>query len=256
MKNYYDILGVPSSASEEEIKKAFRKLALEHHPDKNNGDDTRFKEINEAYQVLSDPDKRKEYDNPGFRGAAFNMDDLFRTHFNMNFGGFGANRNFSVPGRDINLNMQISIYEALVGVERNVKFSLQDSCKKCDGTGFLDRQSCKSCSGTGHKEQLIQRYNVHMMTTVSCQDCSGRGFVSTHKCPECQSGTLFVHKDILVPIPKGVTHGTVLRFAGKGGSGKFGGPDGSLFINIHIKLPDPNKLTEEQLKVLQEISNV
>lgn len=258
MSNYYDVLGVSRTATEEEIKKAFRKLALEHHPDKNNGDDSKFKEINEAYQVLSDSKKRRDYDNPGFSSGSFgrspfDVHDFFREHFNMNMGGAGS-RNFPQKGQDVSLVLPVSLYEAVVGIDKPIKFNLEDTCIKCDGTGFLDRITCKVCNGAGVRAQTVQHHNMHMMSHVPCDACAGKGFTSNSKCTACTLGKVVTNKDFIATVPKGITHGTTLQFPGKGGVGKFGGPNGGVFIRVHINLPNADALTPEQLNVLRDIS--
>ncbi len=254
MKDYYKVLGVTPNATDEEIKKAFRKLALLHHPDKNNGDDTKFKEINDAYQILSDPQKRNQHDNPRSGFSDFDINDFFKNHFGM--GGQHNRQNFPTPGQDVNIKVPVSIYDILSGATKNIKFTLADPCQKCAGTGASERTTCNVCNGMGSTEQIVMQFNVRMMTQVPCKHCSGRGFTVKTKCTSCDSGRVIVEKEIDVAIPNGATHGSVLRFMGKGGIGKNGGPNGNVFVQLHLVLPSIDKVTPEQLKVLKEVSNV
>lgn len=252
MKDYYAILGVPRSASDEDIKKAFRKLALQYHPDKNNGDDTKFKEINDAYQTLSDSDKRRQHDNPGQSFSGFDINDFFKDHFGM---GGGARVNRPIPGQDINIKLAVSLYDLMTAVTKNVKFQLLDICVSCDGTGASERDTCSVCKGTGSIDQVVMHFNMRMMSQVACNNCHGTGFIVKTRCTKCSGGKVATEKELEVVIPVGATHGTVLRFIGKGGVGRFGGPPGNVFIQLHLILPDASKINQEQLKVIKDICN-
>ena len=252
MKDYYSILGVSNTASDDEIKKAFRKLALQYHPDKNNGDDTKFKEINDAYQILSDPEKRRQYDNPGHSFAGFDINDFFRDHFGM---GTGSRMNRPIPGQDINIKLAVSLYDLMVGATKNVKFQLLDVCTTCDGTGASERDTCSVCKGTGSVDQVVTHFNMRMMSQVACNTCRGTGFIVKTACTKCNGGKINKDKEIDVVIPVGATHGTVLRFVGNGGIGRFGGPPGNVFVQLHLILPDVTKINADQLKVIKDICN-
>lgn len=252
MKDYYSILGVANTASDEEIKKAFRKLALQYHPDKNNGDDTKFKEINDAYQVLSDTDSRRQYDSPGHSFSGFDINDLFRDHFGM---GAGTRMNRPTPGQDVNIKLAVSLYDLITGATKNVKFQLLDICTACDGTGASERETCSVCRGTGSIDQVVTHFNMRMMTQAPCNNCRGTGFKVKTKCAKCSGGKVTIDKELDVVIPVGATHGTVLRSIGAGGAGRQGAPSGNVFIQLHLILPEVSKISADQLKVIKDICN-
>ncbi len=253
MKDYYSILGVPPTASDDDIKKAFRKLALQYHPDKNNGDDTKFKEINDAYQNLSDPEKRRQHDNPRSGFNDFDINDFFRNHFNM--GGFHGQQSRAVAGQNINIKLEVSLYELLTGATKNFKFKLTDVCKTCDGTGSSVRDTCNACRGSGRVDRVVNHFNMRMMSQEPCSTCSGTGFIPKVKCPDCDNGSVTLDKELDITIPMGANHGTVLNFPGKGGNGRFGGAQGSVFVQLHLVLPNVTKISQDQINVIREICN-
>ncbi len=256
--DYYSILGVPKGASQDEIKKAYRKLALKYHPDRNKGDKSsqeKFKEINEAYEVLSDPEKRKNYDNFGKQGVDSNFDfggsgtrytgtgfeEVFRQFFGGGFGGFeggstqtsGARRVYR--GSSLNLNQSISLKEASEGKKMRFKVLRQDPCGTCSGRGG-DWGTCSQCGGNGRVTSGGGFFSV----TRACSNCAGGGEVITQPCKKCRGTGLEAHKDtISVKIPSGICDGMTLRLSGQGNAGRNNGPRGDLYVNVSIK-PHPS----------------
>ncbi len=262
-KDYYKILGVDKSASAEEIKKAFRAQAHKYHPDKAGGDEAKFKEVNEAYQILGNAEKRKQYDqfgttfdqagmggggNPfsgfgGFQGANINMDD-FGDIFGDIFGGFGGRTRTKTrsKGADIHADMEIDIKESAFGVEKDVEFYKNITCGKCSGSGAepgTKVDTCKTCGGNGHITKMQQTFLGAMQTQRVCPDCGGDGQIPHKKCSECSGrGIVKSQEKIKVKIPAGIDDGTTIKFAGKGEAGAHGAMPGDLYIAFHIK-PNP-----------------
>lgn len=271
-KNYYEILGVNKSASKEEIKKAFYKLASKYHPDKKGGDEAKFKEANEAYQVLSNDQKRKEYDTYGqtFSGAGnqggasgfggqgfggfdfsgFNQGDFQNMNFDFEdlgdifgdifggsgFGGFGGSR--EKRGRDMSLEMDISFEESIFGVERNVLISKVSKCKTCTGSGAkvgTKMETCKKCNGKGKIQDIKRTIFGAMQSIKVCDDCHGKGEVPKEKCHDCHGkGILNTKEDIKISVPAGINNGEVLRMTGMGEAVQ-NGKSGDLYIKIIVK---------------------
>ena len=263
-KDYYEILGVKKSATKQEIKKAYRKLALKYHPDKNKekGAEEKFKEISEAYAVLYDEEKRKLYDQYGhagidqqfsqediFRGADFrdifrNMgfgssgmgfEDIFESFFG-NRGGYGR-RNQPRRGADLRYDIQISLEQAYSGLETTIRVPRTENCENCNGTGAkpgTDKKTCPQCKGTGQIRQT-RRTAFGMFTQVAgCNRCNGQGTIIEKPCPECGGrGTVQKTREIELTIPKGVDDGSQLRLPGQGEAGPAG--TGDLYIVTHIK---------------------
>jgi molecular chaperone DnaJ len=251
-KDYYEILGVAKDADQEEIKKAYRTLSKEHHPD-HGGDAEKFKELSEAYSVLSNPEKRQNYDNP-MRNMGNPFEDIFR-----NFGGsFGRRRppNPNAPrrGRNIVIEQEIPIRLFILGGKIKVSFKLRDLCTDCNGTGAEETITCSACSGSGQIIEGRQMQGVFMQSSRPCPTCSGRGFRASKECKACQGqGNKEVEKNLEVELQPGTREGQAIGITGQGGSGANGGSPGDLIIKVYIKYPDPNKLTEEQKKVLEEL---
>lgn len=258
-KDYYAILGVPRNATEKEIKAAYRKLARQYHPDVNPGDkraEERFKEINEAYQVLSDPEKRAAYDRYGEQWQAYQR---MREQYGEGFesGGFaggepfgfesftefiehllrggtvGRGKGFHAPPRDVEHVLEIDLQDAIHGATRTIQLSMEDVCSRCGGTGELrdSRQQCRACGGRGRR-----RFSL-LGVEMPCDECEGTGMVNA-VCPNC-SGQGFVRRPrtLTVKIPPGVTEGQRLRLAGEGLPGA-NGQRGDLYLRIKIRL-DP-----------------
>ncbi len=250
-RDYYEILGVGRNASEDEIKGAFRKLARQYHPDVNKDPDAeeRFKEINEAYGVLSDPDKRARYDRFGREGLG-NMGGFhdytvdFADIFDELFGGFGfstSRRSRRAPrrGRDLQMTITLKFEEAAFGVEKEIEFEREETCSTCNGSGAEPGTSptrCPTCNGQGEVRQVRQTFLGSMVQTAICPTCQGRGEIISSPCHTCRGSGLErkrVHKK--VQIPAGVDSGTQIRLAGEGGPGVYGGPNGSLFLVLEIQ---------------------
>jgi molecular chaperone DnaJ len=264
MKNPYEILGVAKSATEAEIKSAYRKLVLKHHPDKNPGDksaEEKFKDINNAYDILKDPQKKAAYDqfgdaafgagngaganpfggNPFGNGAfrfnmgGFDMADMMDEVF-KNFG-FGSSAQGAAEsgGRDMLHEIEIDLRDAYFGVARAVKYSSNVKCEKCGGHGTKDGRpapTCKTCHGTGY----VRSRGGFFATERPCPDCNGLGRVITEKCNACDgTGVRHKRREIEVRIPAGVEDGARLRLAGQGEAAPFGGPAGDLYIDVHVR---------------------
>jgi len=248
-KDYYRILGVPKNATDDEIKSAFRKLALKYHPDRNPGNkeaEAKFKEINEAYEVLSTSEKRKMYDaygedglKGGFGGGGFqnaDLHDIFGDVFESFFSdSFSNNRNARRRGSDLKYDVEISLEDAFLGSKITVNFDKKDFCDECDGTGAKNKSSikkCPTCNGRG-RVQFAQGF---FSFTQTCPRCGGSGEIISNPCKKC-NGSGFIRKkaSINVKIPPGVENGSTLRVSGAGDVGEKGGNAGDLYIEVHIK---------------------
>lgn len=263
-RDYYDVLGIPRNASEDEIKRAYKKLALRYHPDRNPGDgeaEERFKEASEAFQVLSDPEKRHIYDtfgHEGLSGAGFQgvagmgiedilantiFGDLFRDFFGFGFGrgsGMGYERSSSgdwggpVRGRDVKRRIEISLEEAYGGTTRTMAVHFHDSCEACDGSGARPGTSPQPCPSCGGRGQVVHSRGAFVLTTT-CAACGGNGQIIREACPECDGrGELVREKRIEVRIPAGIDHGQIVRVSGQGEPGLRGGPSGDLYVAIGV----------------------
>ncbi|MDP2719937.1 MAG: molecular chaperone DnaJ [Dehalococcoidia bacterium] len=247
-KDYYEVLGVPRAASAEEIKKAFRRLAFQYHPDKNsdNGAEQKFKEINQAYEVLSDPDKRGRYDRfgdagdvgsgRGFEGFEFGG---FGDIFDAFFGGTTAGRQASPQkGQDLQYNLAISFEEAVFGTQKEITLNRIESCAPCQGTGSEPGTKpiqCTECNGTGQVRRVQQSIFGKFVNVVSCQRCQGQGAVIAKPCGSCKgSGKIRQKRDIRIDIPAGVDNEHQMRLAGEGDAGKYGGPPGNLYVSFAV----------------------
>lgn len=261
-QDYYEVLGISKGATEAEIKKAFRKKAMEYHPDKNPGDaaaEEKFKAVNEAYTILSDPDKKNKYDrfghagvdpNAGFGGAGggfggFGGAGGFEDIFDI-FGGMFGGRGFSsqrrtgpMKGRDLQKGMTITFEEAAKGTKKEFKINKNVDCSACHGTGAspgTSKTACPACGGTG-EVHTVQRTPFGQFQSVSpCENCNGTGQINENPCKEC-SGTGKVRKDVTisVTIPAGVDNDSVITIKGQGEPGVNGGPAGDLFIVLSVK---------------------
>ena len=263
--DYYDILGVQKGCSDEELKKAYRKLAKQYHPDLNPGDkaaEQKFKDVNEAYSVLSDADKRRKYDqfgkgavdgSGGFGGggyggfgAEFDPMDIFNSFFGGGFGGFGGSssrrRNGPQKGADLKYGMTLEFMEAAFGCEKDISFSREDLCSSCKGSGAkagTAPETCPSCRGSGRIQTQTQTLFGMTMVTKDCPACGGRGTVFRTPCPECSGmGRKIIKKQLHVKIPAGVDTGDLLPIYGEGEPGRNGGSKGNLYIEFKVKKHD------------------
>ena len=245
MTDYYEVLGVPRGATQDQIKRAYRALAREHHPDAGDGgDEERFKAISKAYDVLSTPEKRARYDagvDPNGRGgqAGFGFEDILQTFFG---GGGGARRgpaSRTQRGGDTLIHAEVSLEEATFGVARDVTVSIADPCATCGGTCCAPGSSpktCPSCGGSGVVQRVARSLLGQVMSTGPCPGCGGYGTLIEAPCPECsgQGRTQSKHT-ITVDIPAGVETGTRIRLASYGDAGPGGGPRGDLYVEIREK---------------------
>ncbi len=254
-KDYYKILGVDRNASQEEIKKAFRKLARKYHPDiAGKESEEKFKEINEAFQVLGDPQKRAQYDQ--FGSSAFdskdfsfkwpNFEDLFKDFgFGDIFDIFSDFKNYNKrgpeKGADLKYDLEISLEEAFFGAEKNIEVPIDEICEACNGTGAKPGylKTCPVCHGTGEVRRVHGSRFAHIVNIIPCKKCGGTGKIIEKPCEVCGgTGKIRKIRKIQVKIPKGVHDGSYLRVAGQGEPGSNGGSSGDLYVVIHIK-PHP-----------------
>ncbi len=258
-KDYYDILGVSKNASDDEIKRAYRKLAKKYHPDinKEHGSEEKFKEVQKAYEVLSNADKRAAYDRFGHAGVdgqggfgqggfsdfgGFNGFGDVGDIFEQFFGGFGGgtSRRSTGPrkGEDIRIKMTISFEEACFGVEKEINLQREEECTRCAGTGAKsknDIKTCSKCSGRGVVSSVQQTILGRVQTQHECPDCHGTGKVIKDKCSECGGiGKKRQTSTIKVKIPEGINDGQQIRLSGKGNAGINGGPTGDLYIFFSV----------------------
>ncbi len=261
-RDYYEILGISRTAREEEIKKAYRKLALKYHPDRNPNDkdaEERFKEAAEAYEVLRDREKRQIYDRfgheglegRGFRGFA-GFEDIFSSFGDIfeDFFGFstrGSRRPRSRQGNSLRYDIELTLEEAFQGKEEEIVFNRLDKCNTCSGSGIKPgsrTQVCTTCQGRG---QVIRSQGFFQISTT-CPACHGQGEIISDPCMECNGeGRVRVERRINVKIPPGVDTGSQLRLSGEGQPGEYGGPPGDLFIVIHVRSHDFFERKDEDL---------
>ena len=253
-RDYYEVLGVSRDASQEEIKRAYRQLARKFHPDVSSEPDAeeRFKEVNSAYEVLSDPDKRRMYntygtDVPnGFGGFDFGGGrdpfDIFAEVFGNlgGFGGFGqASRSGPRRGADVRSSVDIAFEEAVFGVEKEVEVQRQEVCPTCDGSRAepgTPVEQCPECRGAGQVRHTQRTFLGSFVNIVTCPRCNGKGTIVTKPCHECGGqGRVYRRRRIKVAIPAGVDDGVTIRLAGQGESGERGGPPGNLYVTLNVK---------------------
>ena len=250
-RDYYETLGVSRNASEDEIKKAYRQLALKHHPDRNPGDqeaEERFKEAAEAYEVLRDPEKRSIYDqfgHEGLQGRGFTgfggFDDIFSAFGDLfeDFFGFGGRRTRSRdatrPGADLLYDMRLTFQEAVFGAEKTIEVPTSMACEACGGSGRepgTREEACPNCHGRG---QVVQSQGFFRISTT-CPRCRGEGRIIKNPCQPCSgTGMKRVTRTVLVKVPAGVDTGTRLRIPNQGEAGYRGGPPGDLYVRMHVE---------------------
>jgi molecular chaperone DnaJ len=266
-KDFYEILGVAKSASQDEIKKAYRKVAMQFHPDRNPGDkasEEKFKEAAEAYEILSDADKRAQYDrfghqafsggnrggSGGFSGGGMNMDDIFNqfgdifgdeSPFGSFFGGGGGRRSSGgrsqgVRGSNLRIKIKLNYEEMAKGASKTVKVKKYVPCATCSGSGAKDKnsvQTCGTCGGSGQVRRVQNTFLGQMQTVTTCPTCNGEGSTIANKCTSCKGeGRVYGEETVTIEIPAGVQEGMQLSMNGKGNTGERGGANGDLIILI------------------------
>lgn len=263
-KDYYKILGVEKNATADDVKKAFKKAAMQHHPDRPGGNETKFKEVNEAYQVLNDVEKRKRYDQfgsdfeqQGGFGGGMNWEDVMRqargqggSGFSGDFGDlgdifgdfFGGNQRggrAQSRGRDIQVDVEIDFKDAAFGIEKEMSLRKQNKCDVCGGTGGEPGSkidTCSICGGRGQVTQMQRTFLGAMQTVVSCQDCHGTGKKPSKKCKHCDgSGVATKTSNIKIKIPAGIDNNQSIRLEGHGEAAPHGGASGDLYVRVHVK---------------------
>ena len=266
--DYYETLGVNKQASDNELKSAYRKLAKKFHPDANPGDagaEEKFKEISEAYAVLSDGDKRAAYDQYGhaafdpssgggggfYGNVNFDVNDIFSSFFGDGgfdiFGGGGRRRSGPRRGADLQMRMQISFEDAVFGSTKEVQLQANETCDTCNGSGAkpgTHAESCRECNGSGQVRVMQQTLLGSMTTVRTCSKCGGEGKVVKDPCGTCRgSGKVKATKTLNITVPKGIDTGQSIRLSGKGEPGEKGGPSGDLLITMQIQ---PHKVFSRQ----------
>lgn len=261
-KDYYEILGISKDASDSDIKKAYRKLAHKYHPDKGDGDEAKFKEVSEAYQILSDPKKRSQYDQFGHMGfdpgsdsgggygfngqdfSGFDFSEMFSGGgfgdiFDTFFGGGRSQRRGPAKGNDLETRVEITLKEASTGTEKNINLYKLDICDECKGTGAAKGSktiSCSQCKGTG-QIHTVRRTVLGQMSQVSiCSKCKGLGKYPENSCSSCKGeGRSRKSKTLKIKIPAGVDSGSVIKLSGEGEAGEIGSIPGDLYVHILVK---------------------
>ena len=277
-RDYYEVLGVGKGASDDEIKKAFRKLAVKYHPDKEGGDEAKFKEANEAYEVLKDSKKRQRYDqfghagvggasgggstygggNPfgGFGGQNVNFDfggggfgDIFGDLFGM-----GGRTQRPVRGRDVEVSLTLSFEEAIFGTEQEISLNLDDKCRHCKGSGAElghDMKTCPTCKGAGQVNKVVNTLFGAIQQTVMCSHCRGKGKVPEKNCSVCGGDGIERRKQsVKLKVPAGIDDGATIRLAGRGEAVSGSGTKGDLYVHIRVKAH--KKFTREGELILSE----
>lgn len=259
-RDYYDILGIGKSASADEIKKAFRKAAVKFHPDKQGGDEAKFKEANEAYEVLSNPEKRQRYDQFGHAGVGggasgggnpfggaggyqyqnVNFDDLgLGDIFGQFFGGGGgSDRRRTRRGQDLQVGVNLSFEDAIFGVEKTIELNTEDVCKRCKGDGAeigYNLRDCTTCHGTGQINRAMNTIFGQIQQTAECTTCSGRGKIPEKACSACHGkGVVRDSQELKLKIPAGIDDGATIRLNGRGQAVQ-GGEKGDLYVSVKVK---------------------
>lgn len=276
-RDYYEVLGVGKSATQDELKKAYRKLAMKYHPDRNQGDkeaEEKFKEAAEAYEVLSNEQKKAQYDRfghagmggaGGFSGGSMNMEDIFSqfgdifgegSPFGSFFGGGRrSERGTGQRGSNLRVKVKLNLEEIANGANKKIKVKKHITCDSCHGTGAKDSssyQTCQTCHGQGTVRKVAQTFLGQMATTQTCPTCHGEGKIITSKCTKCRGeGRVYGEEVISIDIPAGVSEGIQLSMNGKGNAGVRGGRAGDLIINIS-EIPHP-ELRRDGSDIIHEL---
>ena len=265
-RDYYEVLGVEKGARDAEIKSAFRRLEKKYHPDLNKDDPSatdKFKEVQEAYEVLSDESKRSQYDRfghagvsgsganyggfgggfSGFEGADFDFGDIFDNIFGGGFSSFGGGRSSGASrksrGSDLLMRVDLSFEEAVYGCEKDFDLDVVEDCSSCDGKGGFDEKTCETCHGSGTITSEQHTILGSFLSKTTCPDCNGKGKTFKKTCSECHGkGKVKNHKTITVTVPSGIDTGERLRVSGKGNAGSNGGPNGDLYLEFVVSSHD------------------
>jgi molecular chaperone DnaJ len=266
VSDYYKVLGVGKDATPDQIKRAYRDLAKKYHPDKSDGDDTKFKKINEAYETLSDTEKKTAYDNPGFGRRPFrggfttgdpsDVEEMFRQHFGGGFTDPRRRRPSTPPplrGADIQEQQNVTIFEMVTQADKEISLSYAEACPICDGTAASKKSTCPDCTGTGYVNQYKMMGNMRMSSSGPCPSCRGAGFKVEESCTECNGGVIRTNRVYKYTIPPNANNGIILRFREQGANGRNGGPKGDLYVRLNLILPSKSALTKEQLDLLKNI---
>ncbi|HEC66303.1 MAG TPA: molecular chaperone DnaJ [bacterium] len=282
-RDYYQVLGLKKGATKQEIKKKYRTLAKEYHPDRNKAANAeeKFKEIQEAYEILNDDQKRQAYDQYGHAGTQGfgggsggyggfnpndfgNMNDIFSQFFGQGFGGFGfgqdAGRAGPARGNDLQLNLVLDFEEAVFGSDKTLNYKRKTQCKTCKGTGAKDPDKideCPECKGRGRVTKVSQTFLGAIQTTSTCPTCNGEGSVAHEKCENCKGETTEeTNEEFKIKVPQGIPDGVTLRFKDRGNSGKKGGEYGDLFVNIEVKPHERFERQGDDIYIDQEIGAI
>ena len=262
-RDYYEVLGVSRQASEDEIKRSYRRLARSHHPDANPSDpdaEERFKELTEAYEVLSNPDSRRAYDTYGHQvprssapggypgGDPFGgFQDIFDAFFGDRFGGsfFGGTTSRAPSrGSDAEVEVEVSLREAAYGVDREINVQVVGNCEVCDGVGGTESHVCGTCGGAGAVRTVRESILGQMVTTQACSSCGGRGRIIDVRCDNCRgSGRVSRVETRMLRVPEGIENGMRLRISGAGHAGEPGAPPGDLYVRVRVK-EDPELMRD------------
>ncbi len=269
-RDYYEVLGVDRSASQRDIKKAYRDMARACHPDVCQEPDAeaRFKEVNEAYQVLSDPQKRSSYDRFGHAGleGARGFDfggfrdpfDIFQEFFGQGFGFSTGRRRGPRRGADLRYDLTLTFEEAVFGCEKDIEVTRHETCPECQGSGAAQGTSpsrCPQCDGKGQVRQVQRSILGSFVSVTDCAACHGEGTVISEHCPRCDGdGQIRVSRELSVSIPPGVDHGTRIRLAGEGEAGVHGGPRGNLYIVLDVESHPIFRRRDDDILVEVEIN--
>jgi molecular chaperone DnaJ len=258
-RDYYETLGVAKGASDDELKKAFRRKAIELHPDKEGGDEAKFKEVNEAYEVLKDGAKRQRYDQFGHAGVGgngggggnpfagqqgsnvnFDFDDLggFGDLFGSFFGGGQQQRRKPKRGRDVEMMLELDFEEAIFGVETEVKLDINDTCDHCKGTTVepgYELETCPTCKGSGQEVRVAKTVLGNIQQAVTCSNCHGRGKIPEQECSVCfGKGVQRKTKNVKIKVPAGIDDGSTIRLSGYG-EATADGPKGDLYVHVRVR---------------------
>ncbi|MHB8189774.1 MAG: molecular chaperone DnaJ [Ferrimicrobium sp.] len=270
MVDYYEVLGVGREAPSEDIKRAYRKLARQLHPDVNGGDksaEERFKLVTEAYDTLSDQEKRRQYDLYGAQGQdafggggpfAPNFSDIFQSVFGGGFAGGGSPG--PRRGEDIETEVKLSFEEAVFGMQREISLRMPTTCSTCSGSGAkvgTSPKTCSQCQGTGSVRRVTQSFLGRMITNVTCDVCRGDGRIIAEVCPDCRGeGRRTTERRFVIEVPAGADNGLVLRLTGKGAAAQRGGSPGNLYVHVNVAASDRFVRVGHDLEATLQVSAV